>query len=143
MISTTVTLFVETNIFVYLVDGSDEAKAFRAEQILEDASIRIVVSPQVMGELSVTLKRKLSGVLSDDEIEEHIRSLAPRCSASLDQELALRAIETSRRRQLSYWNSLINETARDAGCERIATEDLSYGAVIRGVEIWNPFVDVT
>ena len=143
MISTTVTLFVDTNVFVYLVDGSDEAKSKRAEQLLEDASTRIVVSPQVMGELFVTLKRKLSAVLSDDEIEEHVRSLAPRCSEALDQELVLRAIETSRHHQLSYWDSLIIESARQAGCDRIATEDLSHGAVIRGVEIWNPFADVT
>ncbi len=34
------------------------------------------------------------------------------------------------------------EAAHQAGCERVLTEDLSDGQVIRGVRIENPFRDL-
>jgi predicted nucleic acid-binding protein len=50
-----------------------------------------------------------------------------------------KAIETSRMAQLSYWDALTIEAAASAGCDRVLTEDLATGSIIRGVRIDNPF----
>jgi len=46
----------------------------------------------------------------------------------------------SRTAQLSLWDAMIIEAARQAGCDRVLTEDLSDGQVVSGVRIENPFM---
>ena len=43
--------------------------------------------------------------------------------------------------RLSYWDSLIVETARNAGAHVLFTEDLQHGQEIGGLRIANPFAD--
>ena len=50
-------------------------------------------------------------------------------------------MDTSREAKISLWDSLIIEAARQAGCERVLTEDLTHGQVIHGVRVENPFLD--
>jgi len=54
-------------------------------------------------------------------------------------ELVLAAIGTTQSARISIWDALIIEATREAGCERVLTEDLSDGQVIRGVRVENPF----
>jgi predicted nucleic acid-binding protein len=39
----------------------------------------------------------------------------------------------------SYWDGLLIAAAAEDGCTAILTEDMSYGAVHRGVRIVHPF----
>ena len=48
------------------------------------------------------------------------------------------AIDCSIINRLSFWNALIVAAAESAKCQRIWTEDLNDGQVIRGVKIKNP-----
>lgn len=41
--------------------------------------------------------------------------------------------------QVSFWDALILQAARQSGCVQLLTEDLQTGAVIGGVRIVNPF----
>jgi predicted nucleic acid-binding protein len=52
----------------------------------------------------------------------------------------LAAADTSRTVKLSLWDALIIEAASRAGCDRVLSEDLNAGQVIRGITIENPFV---
>jgi predicted nucleic acid-binding protein len=70
-----------------------------------------------------------------------VRSLAKLPVVGIDADLVLSAIDTSREAKISLWDSLIIEAARQAGCERVLTEDLTHGQVIRGVRVENPFLD--
>ena len=49
------------------------------------------------------------------------------------------AVDCSILNQLSFWDALMVVAAEKARCDRILTEDLSHGQVIRGVRIENPF----
>ena len=51
----------------------------------------------------------------------------------------LAAVDTSRAATISLWDALIIEAASRAGCERVLSEDLNAGPVLRGVRIENPF----
>jgi predicted nucleic acid-binding protein len=48
------------------------------------------------------------------------------------------AIDCSILHRISFWESLIIAAAQSAQCEKIWTEDLSDGQIIRGVRIENP-----
>ena len=41
--------------------------------------------------------------------------------------------------QMSFWDSLIVQAARDSGCVQVLTEDLQSNALVAGVRIVNPF----
>jgi predicted nucleic acid-binding protein len=53
--------------------------------------------------------------------------------------LVQRALVASQRWQLSYGDALVLEAARQAGCVRVLTEDLTDGADYDGLRIENPF----
>ena len=68
-----------------------------------------------------------------------VRGLAKLDVVSVDVQLVLAAVDTSRTAKISLWDALIIEAASRAGCERVLSEDLNAGQVIRGVRIENPF----
>jgi predicted nucleic acid-binding protein len=49
------------------------------------------------------------------------------------------AIKVGQRWQLSHWDALMVVAARQAGCDRLLTEDLSGGASYDGLRVKNPF----
>ena len=51
------------------------------------------------------------------------------------------AVRRSRVSRLSYWDSLIVETALSAGADVLFTEDLQDGQIIEGLRVVNPFRD--
>ena len=59
---------------------------------------------------------------------------------SVTPEIIKEAIDCSIINRLSFWDALIVATAESAKCERIWTEDLNHGQVIRGVKIENPLI---
>ncbi len=57
----------------------------------------------------------------------------------IDLMLVKQAIETQKRYQISYWDSLIVAAAQRAGCSKILSEDLNDGQEYNGVLVKNPF----
>jgi len=45
--------------------------------------------------------------------------------------------------QISFWDALILQAARQSGCVQLLTEDLQAGAAIGGIRVVNPFEDTT
>ena len=132
--------FVDTNVLLYAIsrDPAEQDKAKRANDIL--AGRDLALSVQVLQEFYVTVTRKLAFPLPADKAAAAAGGLANLVVVGIDKPLALAAIQTSRTARLSVWDSLIIEAARHAGCERVLTEDLSHGQVIRGVRVENPFL---
>jgi len=135
--------FVDSNVLVYSVDENPEVRDKRAAAIrlLSGQPDDLVISTQVMQEFYVVVTRKLQCPLTPDRAAKAVRGLAKLDVVSADVPLVLAAVDTSRTAQLSLWDALIIEAARQAGCARVYTEDLSDGQVIRGVKVENPFTD--
>lgn len=133
--------FLDSNVIVYSVDESPEAKAKHeaAVALLSGQPDDLVISTQVLQEFYVVVTRKLRHKLDEDRAAQAVRGLAKLDVVSTDVPLVLDAADTSRAAHLSLWDALIIEAARRAGCFRVLTEDLSDGQVIRGVRIENPF----
>lgn len=130
--------FVDTNVFIYSVDTAEPDKQQRATRVLRDTS-GIVVSTQVMNEFYTVATRKLANPLPAEEAAAVVESMTSYVCVPVDGDLVLRAIRAGRRWQLAHWDALMVEAARQAGCDRLLTEDLADGAVYDGLRIENPF----
>ncbi|MFT4028942.1 MAG: PIN domain-containing protein [Protaetiibacter sp.] len=133
------TAFVDTNILVYAFDADERSKQQAAQSLLLDAPDRLVVSTQVLHEFYVTVTRRFRRLLEPDQAAAEVERFSRLPVVVTDVPLIRAAIVTSRAYPISYWDALIVEAAVAAGCDRILTEDLGDGDVIRGVRIENPF----
>lgn len=134
--------FVDTNILVYLFDGRSPAKQRRAAELLlrlakePDAP---VVSTQVLQEAYSALTRKL-----DMDPREALDALKMLEGTSftvqpVDVPLIWRGAQRSIDDQLSFWDGLIVESAREAGCTLLYSEDMQDGRSFDGVTVRSPF----
>ena len=136
--------FVDTNVVVYAADESpaERAKHDAAVELLAREPESLVLSTQVLQEFYYVVTRRLAKPLEASRAAAAVQALTKIDVVAADAELVLAAIDTSRSAQISIWDALIIEAAHQAECERVLTEDLSDGQVIRGVRVENPFRDL-
>jgi predicted nucleic acid-binding protein len=136
-------VFVDTNVFVYLFDADAPDKQQRARTVVSRlaAERRLTLSTQVLGELYVTVTRKLASPLSPTHAQRAVAALSAFPVVPIDTDLVDRAIVRSQVEQMSYWDALILEAAVEAGAEEVYSEDLQPGAPYRDVTVVNPLVD--
>lgn len=133
--------FIDSNIWIYLVDKSDLKRRDCAKKLIKKLlKGRLgVISTQVVQEFYSVSTKKL-GV---DPIT------AKRAIAFMDQiemitvslPMIYDAIDCSILSKISFWDGLIVVAARQSGCKTIYSEDLSNRQIIAGVRIVNPFKD--
>ena len=131
--------FFDTNILLYSDDGFDSRKNVIATDLIarHRASREAVLSIQVLQEYFVNAvsKLKVDVVLARRRVE-----LFSRFDLVLpDVALLLSAIDLQRLNSISFWDAMIVQAARVAGCATLFSEDLNAGQTIAGVKIVNPF----
>lgn len=132
--------FLDTNILVYHDDSRDPAKQKLALNLITDhlRNRNGVISIQVLQEYFVAVTRKLGfdASLAKRKIEvfANFRVVEPGVSD------ILAAVDLHRLHRISFWDALVLQSARGAGCNIIFTEDMQHGQVIDGVQIVNPFL---
>lgn len=132
-------IFVDSNVFLYTLDRNNPAKRERARNLLLSAGAedRIFVSTQVMNEVFVAATRKLN--VDPISAKEFVRGLCDFDLVPITPEIVQAAIDSTILQRLNYWDALMIAAAAAGRCSVLWTEDLQHGAVIRGVEIVNPF----
>jgi predicted nucleic acid-binding protein len=134
--------FVDTNVVVYLFDARDPAKRRRAAALLEllaHGEATPVVSTQVLQEAYVALTRKLGVPAGDALATLQLMEGASFDVHAVDAALVWRAAARSADDRVSFRDALIVETAREAGCAVVYSEDLQHGRDFDGVRVENPF----
>jgi predicted nucleic acid-binding protein len=131
--------FVDTNVLVYAFDRGDERKRRVALDLLDEASMPVVVSTQVLLEFYWTVTRKLEPPLAGEEAHDVVRHLSEGAVVPTDASLVDAAIALARRHRLALWDATIVVAAQRACCDELLTEDMSDGAAIEGVTIRDPF----
>ena len=132
--------FVDTNVWVYAVDGSDPAKQAQARAILEPTPEKdVVVSAQVLGEFFVVVTGKLAQSVPEPDARAMVERMASLPVVAIDSALVSAAISGSRTWQVAYWDALIIAAAETAGCRRLFSEDLADGRTYGSVTVTNPF----
>jgi len=131
-------VFIDTNILVYAMDAFDTAKQKRCRDLLRslNSDVRGVISTQVMQEFYVTATKKLG---ADPLVVKDLLNAFERFDTVIvTPEIVKDAIDCSILNRLSLWDALIVVAAESALCEKIWTEDLNDGQIIRGVRVENP-----
>ena len=132
--------FIDTNVFVYLFDDTDEDKRRRAEAIVYGALAEGTgcISFQVVQETLNVVVRKLgatpenAGRLLDDV-------LIPLWRVDPTVSLYRRGLQVQSRYKLGFYDALIVAGALEAGCKTLYSEDLQHGQRIAELSIVNPF----
>ncbi len=133
-------IFIDTNILVYCIDRHDPAKQKTSRLLLQTLGNDHsgVISTQVMQEFFVVGTKKLAA--DPLLVKDILHSFENFETVIVTPEIIKEAIDCSIINRLSFWDALIVATAESAKCERIWTEDLNHGQVIRGVKIENPLI---
>ena len=134
-------IFIDTNILVYCMDDFDPKRKERCRMLLKTLTndLQGVISTQVMQEFYVAATKKLGvdALLAKDILH----SFEQFETVIITPQIIKDAIDCSIINRISFWDSLIVLAAESARCEKIWTEDLNDGQVIRGVRIENPLKD--
>lgn len=133
-------VFIDTNVLVYAEDHGAPEKRAIALKLLADhiAADDIVLSAQILSEFYVSVRR-LKRPLDATQALNALEQLAAFPVVPLTAELVVAAAAASERYHISYWDALVLETARAAGCTVVFSEDLNDGQDYGGVRIENPF----
>ena len=134
--------FIDTNVFIYLFDETNDRKRNIAERIvktaLETRTARI--SHQVVQETLNVVTRKLPSPMTAENAQRFlVQVLAPLWQIMPNIALYRRGLDVQARYGFSFYDSLIIAAALESGCNRLYSEDLQHGQQIEGLTIENPF----
>jgi predicted nucleic acid-binding protein len=142
-ICTMAKIFIDTNILIYSMDQFDPVKQKRSRALLKSLKndLRGVISTQVLLEFYVAATRKLGA--EPLVVKDIINSLERFETVIIVPDIIKEAIDCGIINQISFWDALIVTAAESANCEKLWSEDLNDGKVIRGVLIENPIKEET
>jgi predicted nucleic acid-binding protein len=142
-ICTMAKIFIDTNILIYSMDQFDPVKQKRSRALLKSLKndLRGVISTQVLLEFYVAATRKLGA--EPLVVKDIINSLERFETVIIVPDIIKEAIDCGIINRISFWDALIVTAAESANCEKLWSEDLNDGKVIRGVLIENPIKEET
>jgi predicted nucleic acid-binding protein len=135
--------FFDTNIFVYMWDEGDHAKAFTAERLLRDAIAGQtgVISTQVVQEFFQVAFRLRPGAMTDEEAQQFLwRYFGAFHCVQPSLPMIQEALLLHARYKLAWYDSLVVAAALQAECSVLYSEDFQDGQVFEGaLTVVNPF----
>ena len=134
-------VFVDTNVFIYSKDGTDEAKRILAMEWLEVLwrDLRGRTSIQVLNEYYAALTLKSQFKVAREEAWGDVCELLQWKPQEIDIDVLSQAHNLEGRFLLNWWDCLIVAAAQVQGCSILLTEDLQDGQRFDGVVARNPF----
>ena len=136
--------FIDTNIFVYSFDDSNEEKREIASRLIERALTENsgVISNQVVQEFINVATKKFRIPLTPEDCRIYVEKImTPLWEISTSPALITEALEIKQRWNYGFYDALILAAALLTKCSILYSEDLQAGQRIQGLEIVNPFAD--
>lgn len=126
--------FLDTNVLVYAQQTG--VKADRARALLAEGC---VLSVQVLNEFAAVARRKLGK--DWDEIDAAIGDVLALVGKPQPLTVATNKAARSLARDhgFAFYDALIVAAAREAGCDRLYSEDMQHGRDLAGLTIIDPF----
>ncbi|MXY23703.1 MAG: PIN domain-containing protein [Acidobacteria bacterium] len=134
--------FLDTNVFVYQLEGRDTRKAAIAHDLIRQGieSGNACISFQVVQECLNTALRKALVPLGSDDMRRYVDSvLAPLLRVQPSLRLYHASLDIHSRYGFAYYDALIVAAALDAGCSVLYSEDLQDRQRIDGLTVVDPF----
>jgi len=131
--------FVDASVLVRLFDDDEPARQAAARALVGDLDgPALVVSGPVLAEFAETVTTRMARPLSVVVARRALAELAELTVVPADASLVLAATDTATEVGLTVRDALSVEAAVVGGCDRLATEALAHGGLIRGVWIEDP-----
>jgi predicted nucleic acid-binding protein len=137
--------FIDSNVFVYLFDETDERKRQVAQSLVNTALVEgsAQISFQVVQETLNVITRKLKVPVRLEDAHQFLdQILVPLWKINPNRVLYQRGLEIQTRYQLGFYDSLIIAASLQAGCKTLFSEDLQHGQQIETLIIQDPFRSV-
>jgi len=134
--------FLDTNIFVYSLDGTMPVKARRAAELIRGGldTGNGIVSYQVVQEFFNVAFRRFAQPMSGFAAEEYLNTtFRPLLAVHSSPALFVSALQVYAHHHLSWYDSLIVAAAQIADCSILYSEDMQHGRRIEDLRIENPF----
>lgn len=137
--------FVDTNILIYAYDLDAGRKRDAARFLLAEfwKAEGGMISTQVLQEFYVNVTWKIAKPLAPAKARGIIQTYMAWQVELITMETILFASELQERHNLSFWDAMILAAANNGGAAILLTEDLNHGQLIEGIEIKNPFKDLS
>jgi predicted nucleic acid-binding protein len=131
--------FVDTNVLIYAHDSGAGKKHERSVELIARLYEGVcgALSVQVLAEFYAAATRKLA--MKSEEAVASIEDLGSWIIHRPGHADILRAARLHRRYKLSWWDSMILNSAIESGCNILWTEDFSDGHRYDSVTVRNPF----
>ena len=136
--------FLDSNIWLYmLITDSDNPEDVRkqstASELTETENATIIISTQVIAEVSVNLIKKTK--ISEDEVRKLIQDFYDSCTVvEINYDILINSSLLRIKYMLSFWDSLIVASALYADANILYSEDMQNGLIVsEKLEIINPF----
>ena len=133
--------FLDTNILIYAYSEDEPEKQSVALQLLDYFGNEVIISKQVVNELSNILLKKFK--LTTEQVENvllEIDDVLP--IVDFDLTTQIKALRLKDRYKLQFYDALIIATALKSNCKIVYSEDMQHGMSIDGcLSIINPFIN--
>jgi predicted nucleic acid-binding protein len=133
--------FVDTNVLVYAHNAAEPDKHATARTAVDRlwADRSGIVSTQVLSEFYDVMTRKAKPPMSPIEAREIVGLYGTWRVVESNVALILAAGALHESDSIAFWDALIVEAARLAGCTVLLTEDLQKGRTFGALEVVDPF----
>tara|TARA_B110000438_G_scaffold287823_1_gene320573 strand:- start:531 stop:968 length:438 start_codon:yes stop_codon:yes gene_type:complete len=131
--------FLDTSVLLNLFDDDRPFEQAAARSLIGGpGSPTLVTSALVLAnfydQITSVFERSLEKIIARQALVD----IAELTIIQIDSDLVFSAIETQTVEGISMQDSLSIEAAVISGCDRIATESLTHGEIIKGLKIENP-----
>jgi len=134
--------FIDTNVFIYQLEGTDERRAGLAADLIERgiADGTACISFQVVQECVNVALRKARKKLNTQEMKRYLDAvLDPLLLVHSSMRLYRSSLRIQSRYRFSFYDALIVAAALEADCRQLYSEDMQDGQRIQQLTIINPF----
>jgi predicted nucleic acid-binding protein len=128
--------------YIDAYDPADMTKRIQAITVVTQLGTRQrgALGAQVLSEFVVTVTRKITPSLTQEEAEQRLTNYMRSWRVvDLTTRIVVEAVRGVQQHQLAYCDSLILATAKLSGIPTVLNEDFSHGWLIEGVRSLNPF----
>lgn len=135
-------VFVDTNVLLYVYDDADPGKRERCREWLSHCwEARCGrVSTQVLNEFYSNARKRFAAAIATGDARAEVRRLQQWQPWQIDHATIETAWAVESRYGLNYWDSLMVSAAQHLGCRWLLTEDLQHGQQIDQLTVINPFL---
>lgn len=135
--------FIDTNIFVYSFDFSENKKREKAKEIIRHAlsSGYGFISMQVVQEFYNVAMKKFKVPLEIVAAKEYLEKVFMQLNVVYPgSDFIATGLDISATTRYSFYDSLIISAALKSSCSVLLTEDMQHGQNIQNLRIENPFL---